>query len=254
MSDSAYKDHFSDVADAYARYRPRYPAALFDFLADLPPGRELAWDCGCGNGQAAEGLARHFRKVIATDASARQIEQAVSHPAVTYRVAPAEASGIASGSVDLVLVAQALHWFDFDRFYAEVRRVARPGGILAALTYGLLQVDGKIDPVLARFYTETVGTFWPPERKWVDAGYATIPFPFEAIATPSLAMEAEWTFPQLLGYLGTWSAVKEYRRRNGTDPLELVRDALQDAWGEPESAKKIAWPISMRIGRVGKEP
>jgi len=141
-----------------------------------------------------------------------------------------------------------------DRFYTEVRRVARPDGILAALTYGLLEVDGKIDPVLARFYTETVGSYWPPERKWVDAGYATLPFPFEAIVPPSLTMEAEWTFPQLLGYLGTWSAVKEYRRRNGTDPLALIRDALQDAWGESESAKKIAWPIRMRIGRVGKKP
>lgn len=254
MTDSVYKDHFSTVANAYARYRPTYPPDLFDALADLAPARELAWDCGCGNGQAAVGLARHFRRVIATDASARQIEQAVPHPAVTYRVAPAENSGIAACSVDLVLVAQALHWFDFDLFYAEVRRVARPGGILAALTYGLLRAGVELDPVLERFYTDIVGVYWPPERKWVDAGYATLPFPFDEIAPPALAMEAEWTFDQLLGYLGTWSAVKEYRRRNGKDPLELVRDELRDAWGEPESARKIVWPIGLRIGRVGEKP
>lgn len=251
MLASGFNDYFSGSAAAYTRYRPTYPPELFAWLASRTRGHELAWDCGCGNGQAAIGLAPHFQRVIATDPSREQIENAVSHERIRYAVAPAEESGLQPASIDLVVVAQALHWFDFDRFYAEVRRVARPGGVLAAVSYGEVRVEGEPDRVVARFYHDLIGPCWPPERRHVDERYASIPFPFEEIAAPPFAMEATWAMGHLLGYLGTWSAVTEYRRRNGTDPLELIVGELAAAWGDPEQPRRITWPLTLLAGRIG---
>jgi len=171
-------DHFSGHAADYAKFRPGYPEALFDWIAEQTPGHDLAWDCGCGNGQASVPLAARYRRVAATDFSAEQIAQATPHPNIDYRAAPAEASGLPDRCADLVTIAQALHWFDFDRFYAEVRRVVKPGGAVVAWTYQLLRAEPAIDAVLADFYTRTLGPHWPPERKWVDLAYRGMPFPF----------------------------------------------------------------------------
>src|SRR5207253_9835478 len=152
-----FKDHFSGQAAEYAKFRPNYPPKLFDYLASISPGGELGWDCATGNGQAAVGLAEHFAKVIATDASARQIESARPHPSISYRVAPAEASGIDPDSVDLIVVAQALHWFDMDRFFTEAKRVSKESGILAVSTYTRLSINPEIDAILSQFYCETTG-------------------------------------------------------------------------------------------------
>ena len=246
-----FKDHFSSHAGAYARHRPRYPVELFAYLAAIAPGRRLAWDCATGNGQAALGLAEHFERVVATDASARQIGQAEAHPRIAYRVAPAERSGLESGSVELTTVAQALHWFDFDAFYAEVRRVSAPGARLAVWVYDLLRVAPALDAVLRRYHDEVVGPYWPPERKWVDERYATIPFPFEEIAAPAFEMRAEWALADLVGYLDTWSAAKRFKNERGEDPLDLIREELAAAWGGPEAVQAIRWPLVLRVGRVG---
>jgi len=245
-----FKDHFSARADAYTRYRPTYPPALFSWLAGLVDRRELAWDCGCGNGQAALGLAPHFERVIGTDPSEQQIANAVPHERIRYAVTAAEKSGLDPASVDLVVVAQALHWFDFPRFYAEVRRVVRPGGVLAAITYGEVRVAGEADAVVSRFYHETIGPYWPPERRHVDEGYRSIPFLFPEIAAPPFAMEGEWTLKHLLGYLGTWSAVKEYERTTGADPLAAVASELAAAWGDPQRPLRVSWPLALRVGRL----
>lgn len=246
-----FKDHFSTHAGGYARYRPRYPAELFAFLASVSPGRRLAWDCATGNGQAAVGLADHFEQVIATDASARQIGEAEPHPRVTYRTGLAERSGLDGGSVDLTTVAQALHWFDFDAFFAEARRVAAPGGLLAVWVYDLLRVAPAVDAVLLRYHEEIVGPHWPPERKWVDERYQSIPFPFEEIPAPAFEMRAEWTLDDLTGYLGTWSAAKRYQKERGEDPLDLIRPDLEAAWGGP-AAREIRWPLILRVGKAGE--
>lgn len=247
---SGFKDHFSTQAGDYTRYRPGYPPGLFAWLAEQTARHDSAWDCGCGNGQASIGLTPHYVNVIATDPSQQQIANAHPHKQVTYRVAAAEESGLGDDSIDLVLVAQALHWFDFERFYAEVRRVARSGAVLAAVSYGELQVEGAPDTVVSRFYHRIVGPYWPPERKYVDDGYAGIPFPFSRIAAPPFAMQADWNPEQLLGYLGTWSAVKEYKQHQGRDPRELIDGELREAWGDGKQTRRISWPLTLLVGRV----
>lgn len=244
-----FKDHFSPLAGDYSRYRPRYPDALFRYLADSSPQRKLAWDCATGSGQAAVGLAEVFERVIATDASESQVSHAEEHPGVEYRVAPAESSGIEEGSVDLVTVAQALHWFDFEKFYSEVRRVVRPSGCLAVWAYSLFECDPVTDRVIWDFYEGTLGAYWPPERRWVEQGYRTLPFPFEEIATPGFSMETRWNLRQVLGYLGTWSALKRYREAEGKDPLPSLAERLLAEWGDPEGIKLLRWPLYLRLGR-----
>jgi len=243
-----FKDHFSRDSAAYAEYRPRYPKELFGWLAGVSPARDLVWDAGTGNGQAAVALAEHFTRVIATDPSARQIEAAVAHPGVEYRMA-GEVAGLEPGSADLVTVAQALHWFDRPRFWAEATRVLRPAGVVAVWCYELQHVSPEVDAIIDHFYRETVGPYWTPDRKLVEDGYRSIDFPFEEVTVPGFAMAAEWTLEQQVGYLGTWSAVGRYRKEKGADPVTLVRPELEAVWPANES-RRISWPLSVRAGRT----
>ena len=248
---STFPDHFSALAQGYAAFRPPQPDDVIEYAASLAPRRELVWDCGTGNGQAAVGLARHFNRVLATDASSAQIANAHPHPRVSYSVAPAEASGLPDHVADLVTVAQALHWFDLERFYDEVRRVAAPGGAIAVWAYGDATAD---DPALARlihqFSRGKVGAYWPPQRKLVDDSYRNIPFPFREVAVPSFELRAAWTLDQLFGYFGTWSATAGYARATGGDAVAESRPELAAAWGEPTETRIIRWPIAMRAGFV----
>jgi len=246
----SFQDHFSGHAADYARFRPHYPPALFEWLAQIAPTRELAWDCATGSGQAAVALSERFAEVVATDASAEQVAQAEAHPGVRYAVAPAEASGLADASVDLVTVAQALHWFDLERFYAEVRRVLRSGGVLAVWSYGLFECFPAVDAVVRRLYSEIVGPCWPMERRLVEDGYRSLPYPFPELAAPAFAMDARWTLAQAVGYLNTWSAVRRYRKDVGQDPLSLIASELSAAWGDPAVERSIRWPLHLRIGRM----
>jgi SAM-dependent methyltransferase len=243
----AFKDHFSRQAADYAKFRPGYPQELFDYLGSVAPSRKLAWDCGTGNGQAAVGLASMFDRVIATDASEKQISSAQAHERVEYRVAPAEESGVDSGSIDLIMVAQALHWFDVDRFYAEARRVLKPHGILAASAYNLLHVELAIDEVINRYCYEVVGPFWPPERQLVER-FTDLPFPFHEIDSPKFEMTAQWNLEHLLGYLRSWSATQRFIAANKRDPLEAIADDLRAAWGDPGQIRKVVWPLILRVG------
>jgi SAM-dependent methyltransferase len=243
----SFKDHFSKQTADYAKFRPGYPQKLFDYLGSIAPSRQLAWDCGTGNGQAAVRLASVFERVIATDASEKQIANAPSHKIIEYRVAPAENSGIGSETIDLIMVAQALHWFDLDRFYAEARRVLKPDGVLAASAYNLLHIDPAIDEVINRYYYEVVGPFWPPERRLVEE-FANLPFPFQKIDPPSFEMTAHWDLAHLLGYLRTWSSTQRFIAAKGDDPLEQIADDLRNVWGKPEQMRTVAWPLTMRIG------
>ncbi len=256
MTRSRFTDHFAAVADQYAAHRPTYPAELFAWLAAQAPARDLAWDCATGSGQAAVGLAGYFDGVFATDASEAQIVAATPCPKVTYRVAPADASGLPECAVDLVTVAQALHWFELEPFYAEVRRVLRPSGLLAVWTYGVFRVEGagtaQIQNLLDRFYHETVGPYWPTERRHVENGYAELPFPFDELAAPDLAMAVDWTLADLAGYLRSWSATSRYRETNGADPVLPLTAALAPLWGT--GCQRVVWPLSIRVGRPKREP
>lgn len=243
----SFKDHFSKQAADYAKFRPRYPQKLFDYLGSIAPSRQFAWDCGTGNGQAAVGLASVFDRVIATDASEKQIANAQSRKLVDYRVAPAENSGIESETLDLIMVAQALHWFDLGRFYAEARRVLKPDGILAASAYNLLRIEPVIDHIVNRYYYEVVGPFWPAERKLVEQ-FADLPFPFREIGPPKFEMTAQWNLDHLLGYLQTWSSTQRFIAAKGTDPLEQIIDELRTAWGDSQQTRNVTWPLVLRIG------
>jgi SAM-dependent methyltransferase len=242
-----FKDHFSRQAADYAKFRPRYPREMFEYLGAVAPRYKLAWDCGTGNGQAAVQLAEAFDRVIATDASDKQIANAQPHDRVEFRVAPAENSGIESETLDLIMVAQALHWFDLDRFYAEVRRVLKPDGVLAASAYNLLQIEPVIDEIVNRYYYDVVGPFWPPERALVET-FAELPFPFLEIQMPSFQMTAQWTVEQLLGYFRSWSATQRFMAAKGEDPLEQIRDELRGLWGAPGQSRQVTWPLILRVG------
>jgi SAM-dependent methyltransferase len=249
----SFKDHFSGHARVYASFRPGYPKALFDFVSSLPRGRSRVWDCATGNGQAAVDLAERFDHVIATDASASQLEHAMPHPKVEYRQAPAEHSGLPGGSVDLVTVATAVHWFDFDRFYAEVNRVLAPGGAVAVWAYNLARISPEIDVLTDRLSHEIVRPWWPPERRWVDDDYRDLPFPFAEVEVPRLWIEESWNLERYQDYLGTWSAINRYVAENGSDPRELIRDEMKKAWGDPAAERTLRWPIMMRAGYPKKE-
>jgi SAM-dependent methyltransferase len=246
---------FAPVAREYANFRPGYPPELFEWLARACLARDCAWDCGCGSGQATVALAGHFGRVFATDAAREQIAAAPPHPRVSYAVATAEASGLPPASVDLVTVAQALHWFDVGRFHAEVRRVGKPGGVLAVWTYPRPRfVDAALDWIFDDFHSNVVGPYWPPERRHVEAHYRSLPAPpaayFEELSAPGFALELRWPLEQVVGYAGSWSATARYREQRGTDPIPRLGEALRAAWparGEPAALRMplvlLAWRI-----------
>lgn len=246
-----FSDHFGKVAGQYADFRPRYPDELYAWLARQCGSHALAWDCGCGSGQASVALAAHFDRVHATDASADQIAHAEAHPKVNYSAAPAERSGLPDHCADLVTVAQALHWFDLRAFYAEARRVLKPGGVLAAWTYGIHHIDDSaVNAAVRHFYHKVVGPFWPPERHHVETGYRELDFPFERIDAPAFTMTVQWPLAQLLGYLRSWSATARYVAANGKDPVEALEQQLLPLWGDPAQAREVGWPLGVLAGRV----
>lgn len=244
-----FKDHFSGHASDYSRFRPVYPPALFAHLAAEAPRRCLAWDCATGNGQAAVALAGLFTSVVATDASEKQISQTPRVDNICFSVAAAEQPPLAAASIDLVTVAQALHWFDIPAFYAAAQAVLRPGGVIAVWSYNFLQVNDAVDAPVLDLYRDLVGPYWPPERALVEGGYQDIDFPFAPMQTPSFSMAADWSLEQLLGYLGTWSAVRRYRETKGEDPVAHIAPAVSQAWGK-DGYRRVTWPLSLKVGRA----
>ena len=243
-------DIFSAVSAGYAEFRPRYPRELFEFVASVAPRRERAWDCGAGSGQATTDLAEWFEQVVATDVSAEQIARGPKSPRIEWIVATAEALPLQSRMIDAITVAQALHWFDHEQFFLEVRRVASPGAVLVAWTYEAGRMDGQIGAALRRFTFETMGPYWPPERRYVDEGYRTIPFPFERISPPELRLEEEWPLARLTGFIRTWSAVSRYRKAHSDDPVAEIERELAPMWGEVATRRRIIWPMVLLAGRV----
>jgi SAM-dependent methyltransferase len=247
---TAFKDHFSERAGSYAAHRPTYPLALVDFLAEMAPRRVLAWDAGCGSGQLSILLADRFERVVATDASGKQVAKAVPHRNVEYRSSPAEASSLPDAVVDLAVAAQAAHWFDLPAYYAEVSRVARPGSVVALVTYKLLSINEPIDAVIRRFYAGVLGPYWPPERRHVEDGYRSLSFPFPEIKAPKLEIRMDWSLPDVFGYVQTWSAVRGLERAKGHAPVAAFHRDLARAWGLEATVRPVRWPLLLRVGRV----
>lgn len=243
-----FQDHFSERAAGYASYRPHYPPELATWLADVAPARSLAWDAACGSGQLSTLLGEHFQKVVATDASAAQIAQAVKHPNVEYRVEPAESTSLADRSADLITVAQAAHWLALPAFYLEARRVARPGAAVALVAYERTRIHPEIDAIVERFYAGDLDRWWPPERKHIETGYRHLDFPFTPIDAPSFEMRVSWTSDQLLGYIRTWSAVRAMEAVNGSEVTDRFAEALRRAWGTAE--RPVRWPMVVKAGRI----
>jgi ubiquinone/menaquinone biosynthesis C-methylase UbiE len=243
-------DAFSEAAERYATARPTYPKTLFQTLATLAPATRSAWDCGTGNGQAATGLAEFFESIEATDASAEQIAQAQFHPRVRYRAVPAEASGIADESMDLISAAQALHWFDRDRFFAEVQRIARPRALLAAYGYSWFYLTPILDALTDRWLLQPVQSHWSANNRLLWDGYRTIAFPFEEVISPCLAIHLTWTLDQLFDYYLTWSAPRRKIAAEGDSFVSEARRAFESDWGDPTQPRHVVMPLTVRLGRL----
>lgn len=247
-SDAAFSDHFSAHAAEYAAFRPKYPVALFHWLAMVAPGTQQAWDAGTGNGQVALGLVTRFARVVATDASAEQVANATRHPRVTYAVTSYE-SGIADGTAQLVTVGQAIHWFDLGAFMREVCRVLQPGGVLAAFAYGHSRVSPEVDEIVRHHHDVTLGRYWPPEHRLIHDGYRSLALPIDELLPPPLEIREDWSLQQYIGFLRTWSATQRFLRDNGPEAIALFEAGLRDRWGSAET-RPVCWPLVIRAGEV----
>jgi hypothetical protein len=248
-------DHFSSKSKEYSFSRPFYPDSLFQYLSEITPNKGLAWDCATGNGQAAIGLCKYFKKVMASDASKSQIDNRFEKDNINYDVFPAEKAKIPDSSVDLITVAQAIHWFDFDGFYREARRVSkRDNGVIAAWSYGMHKITPEIDKISEKLNVggEILGNYWPPETRYVKEGYRTIPFPFHEIASPQFEIKVNWNLDDLFNYMQTWSSVKRFQKEEGYNPLDLVKEDIEQSWGKKEKDKQklVRWKINLRIGVI----
>lgn len=240
----------STESDKYARYRPGYPQELFDFIEGLLEEKKKAWDCGTGKGQVASHLSEFMQQVEGTDISRQQLKNAIQRPNIIYSVQPAEKTGFKEKNFDLVTVAQAVHWFEMEKFFREVKRVTKPGGIIAVMGYGLFRSSLETNRIIDHFYRDIIGPYWEEERKYLEEKYSTISFPFEEIRVPDFQLNEKWSYERLMGYLRTWSAVKKYKKEKGKDPVALIEKDLNCSFGR---SNKVVFPIFLRVGRIKRE-
>lgn len=240
------KDNFSSRSEDYSRYRPKYPLEAYRFIKSSLQGFEKAWDCGTGNGQVAGEIAQFFKEVKATDVSTNQIGNAVKKSNIEYSVQPAETTNFLNNEFDLIITAQAVHWFNFDKFYAEVKRCLKPEGIFVIMGYGLFSANAETNTIINRFYNQIIGPYWDPERKYLEANYKTIPFPFTEMSTPQFKQNYEWKIQELLGYLRTWSAVRHFEKDKKQDPVLIIEEDLKKAFGQKNN---VSFPILFRMGK-----
>ena len=242
------KDNFSTQANSYSKYRPYYPPAMIEYIVSFVSNNNSALDVATGNGQVAGELAQYFKQVYATDISEKQLENAIQADNILYKNERAEHTSFGDSQFDLITVAQAIHWFDFDAFYKEVYRILKPDGVFAVLGYGLFTAEGEVGKLLKHFYEDITGPYWDAERRYLDENYTTIPFPFEEMETKQFVNEFTWTFEQLTGYLETWSAVQHYIKQNKTNPVDLIRDDLKEYWEKGD--RKVTFPLLLRIRTI----
>ncbi len=240
------KDYFSTQASLYAKFRPNYPQELFSFILEHTKEKELLLDGATGNGQVAIRLSPHFKKIIAIDISSKQLEHAGKKENIIYQVAKIEETELKDQSVNLITIGQALHWFDFNLFHNEAKRILKPNGAIAVWGYELLNINSKIDEIILELYDGVLNTYWTPERKYIEEQYTSIPFPYYNIQKRTFYSEYYWTVEQLLGYLSTWSSVNRYMKKNKENPLDLISDRLKKEWGT--NKRKVTFPIFFKMG------
>jgi ubiquinone/menaquinone biosynthesis C-methylase UbiE len=242
------KDNFSSQAEDYAQYRPYYPKEMIAYILSLVNNKDAALDVATGNGQVASALAPHFKEVYGTDISAKQLQNAIQAPNLIYKEGSAEDTGFDNGQFDLITVAQAIHWFNFETFYKEVKRILKPDGLFTVMGYGLFSTNPDTDVILSHFYKDIIGTYWDPERRYIDENYETIPFPFQEIEAQPFTNHFTWTLDQLTGYLNTWSAVQHYINKNGNDPVDIIKVDLASSW--EKNNKEVTFPLLLRLGKL----
>ena len=243
------KDNFSIQSDNYAKYRPAYPTEFYNYLYSLIPASQAAWDCGTGNGQVAFELAKKFDHVFASDLSESQIKNALQSKNIVYSIQAAEQTFFEKDQFDLIIVAQAIHWFDFDKFYSEVRRTGNSNAILCVLGYGKIEISEEMDRVINYFYRNVIGSYWDKERKYIDENYKTIPFPFQEYTAPDFVNNIQWSLEHLIGYLNTWSAVKHFISKNNYNPLDALMKEIEILWGDSKE-REVRFPLLLRIGKI----
>lgn len=244
------KDNFSAIAGQYAAWRPEYPETLFAYLSSLATGHQRALDCGTGNGQAAKGLAKYFANVFATDISEEQIRHAVQLPNIQYSISAAEKTDFPAQYFDLICAAQAAHWFNHPVFYKEMERISKPGAVLALIGYGLVEIGPETDAVIRKLYKDILGPYWDAERRFIDDHYKSLPFPYEEIAVPPFQINCSWNLEQLTGYLGTWSALNNYIRKQGSNPLDSIIVQLKKAWGNEDNIRQVSFPVIAKVAAI----
>lgn len=242
------KDNFSTQAKGYSQYRPYYPQEMIDHIVSFVSNKDAALDVATGNGQVAGALARYFRTVYGTDISQKQLDNAVKADNIIYKEERAKVTAFGESQFDLITVAQAIHWFDFVAFYKEIYRILKPDGVFAVLGYGLFSANGDAGKLLNHFYYDITGPYWDAERRYLDENYTTIPFPFEELETKRFTNQFAWTFEQLTGYLETWSAVQHYIKKNGTNPVDLIREELKEYWEKGDM--EVTFPLLLRVGKL----
>jgi SAM-dependent methyltransferase len=246
------KDLFSTQSDLYAKYRPTYPRDLYDHILSFVKEKNTAWDCATGNGQAAVVLADYFKKVIATDISAAQIEKATPKENIDYLVCPAESTSFADNTFDLVTVAQAYHWMKWEAFRKEVTRVCKPGAIIAVWTYyNHTTGDERIDASVRHFYENVTKPYWDYERKYVEEKYSTVEFDYDLLPVHSFDSVLHWQREDLVGYISSWSAIQKYIALKGHSPISSFKQEIKKLWPEGET-KKVVFPIYLKLGRIKK--
>jgi len=248
---STFKDHFSKQAEEYMKYRPTYPKKLFEFLNDMTAEHKLAWDCGTGNGQSAIKLTDYYETVYATDPSQEQIKNAIPHDRIVYKVENAEnPRSIKDNSVDLITVAQALHWFNLEKFYTQVKRVLKTNGVIAVWAYGIPTMSKELDLIIRDFHKNIVGEFWLPENRLIDKEYSTIPFPFIDIKTQVFFIKKQVSLSETLGHIRSWSATQKYIDKYNKNPMEQLSQKLQEHWQNTETEKEMTWRLILKVGKV----
>ena len=245
---SQVHDSYSEAGTLYRDFRPAYPEKLFRYLAGSCRRKEKAWDVATGNGQAAQGLAKYFKLVHATDPSPSQLKQAIPRENIEYRTAAENHPELRKRSIDLICVAQGVHYLNLEKFYQEVNRVLKKYGVLACWNYGLPSVEKGVDECINEFCNNILHSSWDAKRRKLEMNFRSLEFPLKESVTPRFEISTEWSLEHYLGFLKSMSAVRKYRQQAKQDPLLTLEEKLKSLWGNKEVKRNVVFPLFTKMG------